>query len=417
MRPIPSASQPAVTAAHDKFLSTRETTVALCRTLQTEDYVVQSMPDVSPAKWHLAHTTWFFEHFVLEPHLQGYRSPDPAYNYLFNSYYYTVGAMHARPERGLLSRPTVAEVMAYRAHIDKHVVRLLENENAGIDALVTLGINHEQQHQELLLTDIKHVFSVNPLKPAWRELDASPSSPSQPLAFVGRDAATVEIGHAGAGFCFDNETPRHNALLVPHAIADRLVTNGEYREFVRDGGYEMPELWLSDGWATVRQQNWRRPLYWNDALEAEFTLGGMRDIDPNAPVSHVSYFEADAYARWAGARLPAETEWESLAAEQVIDGNLLEAGRFHPAGTESTGLRQLFGDVWEWTSSPYVSYPGFKPLAGSLGEYNGKFMCNQMVLRGGSCVTPRSHIRATYRNFFPPHARWQFSGIRLARDL
>lgn len=418
--PTPNAQSLAPSAASRAFLKARAATLDLCASLCAEDYVVQSMPDVSPTKWHLAHTAWFFEHFILEPHLPGYAVFDPAFNYLFNSYYYTVGAMHSRPERGLLSRPTVETIMHYREHVDEHVSRLLEQRGgeAAIDALITLGINHEQQHQELLLTDIKHVFSVNPLKPAWRDLDLRPAAPPAALAFVDRPASEVSIGSDGTGFCFDNETPRYAALTITHAIANRLVTNGEFDDFIRDGGYETPELWLSDGWATIQQQGWRRPLYWSEDREREFTLGGLRETDRHAPVCHVSYYEADAFARWAGARLPSEAEWESLAAEYPVAGNLRESGRYHPAGAEhGEAVRQLFGDVWEWTASPYTPYPGFKPLAGSLGEYNGKFMCNQLVLRGGSCVTPEAHIRATYRNFFPPAARWQFMGIRLAKDL
>ncbi|HET7307077.1 MAG TPA: ergothioneine biosynthesis protein EgtB [Gammaproteobacteria bacterium] len=401
----------------DDYLRVRAATVALCRSLEPEDYVVQSMPDVSPAKWHLAHTTWFFEHFILGPNLSGYAVFDSAFNYLFNSYYYTVGTMHPRPRRGLLSRPTVATIADWREHVDAHIVRLLERGDTEVEALTVLGINHEQQHQELLLTDIKHVFSINPLKPAWRDLKAPPSAPPSALEFIPRQAATAAIGHVGEDFCFDNETPRHDELVRAHGFGNRPITNGEFVDFIRGGGYLTPELWLSDGWATAEAQQWRHPLYWTDDLDGEFTLGGLRDLDHNAPVSHVSYYEADAFARWAGARLPTEAEWESLAEDQSIEGNFVESRCFHPAAAQpANGVRQLFGDVWEWTASPYVSYPGFKPLAGSLGEYNGKFMCNQLVLRGGSCATPREHIRASYRNFFPPAARWQFSGIRLAKD-
>jgi ergothioneine biosynthesis protein EgtB len=403
----------------DDYLRVREATLALCRSLEPEDCVVQSMPDVSPTKWHLAHTSWFFEHFVLEPRQPGYAVFDPAFNYLFNSYYYTVGKMHPRPERGLLSRPTVATVRAYRQFVDQALAKLLAT-RAGddeLEALVTLGIQHEQQHQELLLTDIKHVFFVNPLKPAWRpELELPRSAAVPALEFIGRPATTVAIGHAGAEFCFDNETPRHDELLPAHAIGNRLITNREFQEFIRDDGYRTPELWLSEAWATIQEQGWNHPLYWMDDLEREFTLGGIRELDPDAPVAHVSYYEADAFAAWAGARLPREAEWESAAAQAPVAGNLAETGYYHPVAAAG-GNRQWFGDVWEWTASPYVGYPGFKPLAGSLGEYNGKFMCNQFVLRGGSCVTPQGHVRATYRNFFPPHARWQFSGIRLARDV
>ena len=401
------------------YREVRDRSLALCRTLETEDYVVQSMPSVSPVKWHLAHTTWFFERFVLTPLAPGYEVLDPAYDYLFNSYYQTVGRMHPRPERGLLSRPTVEQVRAYRRHVDKHVLELLaEREDAQLGFLVELGLNHEEQHQELMLTDIKHVFSVNPLKP--RLVDAQVPRRSQqlpPLEFVSVEGGLREIGAPGDGFCFDNETPRHRVWLDDFALANRLVTNREYREFITDRGYEQSHLWLSDGWVFVNEQDIRRPLYWDEALEREYTLSGMRELDPDAPVSHVSLYEADAFARWAGARLPTEAEWEVAVADAAVTGNLLDSGLLHPqplAG-EPDGIAQLFGDTWEWTASAYAPYPGFAPLAGSLGEYNGKFMCNQMVCRGGSCVTPPGHVRASYRNFFYPGERWQFFGIRLAR--
>jgi ergothioneine biosynthesis protein EgtB len=402
----------------DDYSRVRAATVDLCRTLEPEDCVVQSMPDVSPAKWHLAHTSWFFEHFVLEPHLPGYAPFDPAFNYLFNSYYYTVGKMHPRPQRGLLSRPTVARVMAYRRHVDDALDTLAGEraDDAVVAALITLGINHEQQHQELLLTDIKHVFSVSPLKPGWRSFERPPSAPVAEATFADYAGGRVAIGHASNEFCFDNETPRHDELIAAHALADRLVTNGEFLHFIRAGGYETPELWLSDGWATVQAERWHHPLYWSDDLEHEFTLGGPRPIDSNAPVAHVSFYEADAFARFSNARLPTEAEWEQAAADWPVAGNLADSGHYHPVASTNTN-KQFFGDVWEWTASPYVAYPGYQPLAGSLGEYNGKFMCNQMTLRGGSCVTPADHIRATYRNFFPPAARWQFTGIRLAKNL
>lgn len=376
---------------------------------------MQSMPDVSPARWHLAHVTWFFEKFVLEPHLSGYRVFDEQFHYLFNSYYYTAGQMHARPERGLLTRPTVKEVLAYRAHVDEAIDRLLQAGNSdGIEKLVTLGLNHEQQHQELMLTDIKHVFSRNPLEPAVNpELATPPAADAPPLEFVDGASGIREIGAGGNGFAFDNETPRHTTLLHPHRLGSRLVTNGEYRDFVRDGGYDKAELWLSDGWTAVRQRDWRQPLYWDADLASEFTLGGRRAIDLQAPVTHISYYEADAYARWAGCRLPSEAEWEVAARETGAGGNFVESGWWHPVAGSGP---QFFGDVWEWTSSSYAPYPGFKPLDGSLGEYNGKFMCNQMTVRGGSCVTAADHIRASYRSFFYPDARWQFLGLRLARD-
>lgn len=400
----------------DNYRRVRITTVELCHSLELEDYVIQSMPEVSPAKWHLAHTSWFFERFVLTPFATRYKPFDPTFDYLFNSYYYTVGKMHPRAQRGLLSRPSVATIMAFRHYVDNAMVALL-SENAANEILtkrVILGLNHEQQHQELLLTDIKHVFSVNPLKPAWRELSLPASNEAPTLQFQKRPAATVTVGYTGERFCFDNETPCHDELVVDHSIATRLITNREFIDFIRDGAYSTPTLWLSDGWATVQSRHWRRPFYWTDDLCREFTLGGMRELDLNAPVSHLSYYEADAFARWADARLPTEAEWESFAADKPVAGNFADAGRFHPAA--SPGNTQLFGDVWEWTASPYTHYPGYKPLAGALGEYNGKFMCNQFVLRGGSCVTPSNHVRASYRNFFPPATRWQCAGLRLAKN-
>ncbi|MGD8378300.1 MAG: ergothioneine biosynthesis protein EgtB [Gammaproteobacteria bacterium] len=408
------------------FTRVRHTTGRLCATLEPEDCVIQTMADVSPAKWHLAHTTWFFENFLLVPRLAGYKVFHPGFGYLFNSYYYTVGRMHPRPQRGLLSRPTVAEVSDYRAHVNEHMHRLIEQqgEDGDLQFLVALGMNHEQQHQELLLTDIKHVFSVNPLVPAFHDRDPPRGEALAPLKWLAGHEGIVEIGYRGGQFCFDNETPRHRTLLHPHAIADRLVTNAEFLEFIRDDGYRTPEFWLSDGWATVQNQGWERPLYWSDDLAHEFTLAGERALDPHAPVCHVSYYEADAFARWKGCRLPTEAEWETAAADCQVTGNFQETGVYHPLPLSAQAERdgsgdnaaQLFGDVWEWTSSPYVNYPGYRPPTGSIGEYNGKFMCNQMVLRGGSCATPLEHIRASYRNFFYPHSRWQFTGIRLARD-
>ncbi|WP_267223341.1 ergothioneine biosynthesis protein EgtB [Dyella silvae] len=401
-----------------RFRRIRSRSIALCAPLSAEDMMVQSMPEASPAKWHLAHTTWFFEQFVLERD-PAYRSLHPEWHYLFNSYYQTVGPMHARPRRGLLSRPGVSQIRDYRERVDDAVSeRLLRGVDATTQAIIELGLEHEQQHQELLLTDIKHAFASNPLLPAYTA-PLAPAKNRSPvtLEFLpGREGVT-DIGHEGADFAFDNESPRHCALLSPHALANRLVTNAEYAAFVHDGGYREPSLWLSDGWDTVCREQWQRPLYWQEDLSSEFTLAGVQPIDPDAPVSHISYYEADAFARWAGARLPTEAEWESAASGLTVQGNLLDAHALHPQSAASgTGLLQMFGDVWEWTASPYVSYPGFRPLSGSLGEYNGKFMCGQWVLRGGSCVTPREHIRASYRNFFPPHARWQFMGIRLGQD-
>ena len=401
-----------------RFRRIRSRSMALCAPLSAEDMMVQSMPDASPAKWHLAHTTWFFEQFALERNA-GYRSPHPEWHYLFNSYYQTVGPMHARPRRGMLSRPSVAQIYDYRERIDDAVSEwLLRGVDATTTAIIELGLEHEQQHQELLLTDIKHAFASNPLLPAYTEslVPAGAGTPV-PLDFIAGREGIVEIGHDGAGFAFDNESPRHRALLAPHALANRLVINAEYAAFVHDGGYRESSLWLSDGWDTVCREQWQRPLYWQEDLASEFTLAGVQPIDPDAPVSHVSYYEADAFARWAGARLPTEAEWESAAAAMPVRGNLLDGQGFHPrVADQGPGLLQMYGDVWEWTASPYVSYPGFRPLAGALGEYNGKFMCGQWVLRGGSCATPSEHIRASYRNFFPPHARWQFMGIRLGQD-
>ncbi|MCP1673084.1 ergothioneine biosynthesis protein EgtB [Natronocella acetinitrilica] len=400
-----------------RFARIRATTEQLTRTLTPEDQVIQTMPDVSPTKWHLAHVTWFFEEFVLKPHLPGYEAYDPAFGFLFNSYYNGVGSMHPRPQRGLLSRPGIEQIRAYRRHVDDAVNALLaRNPTPEVAALVLLGTHHEQQHQELLLTDIKHVLSVNPLRPQFQapEPDDGPAAPS--LRFLAGGGGLVTVGHGGEGFYFDNETPRHRVFLEPHAIANRPVTNGEYREFIRDGGYQRPELWLSDGWSTVRERDWERPLYWEVDLDSVFTLGGVLALDPDAPVCHVSYYEADAFARWAGARLPLEAELEIAAETVAIEGNLQQSGRFHPARGRGEGMIQIWGDVWEWSASPYTAYPGFRPPPGAVGEYNGKFMCNQLILRGGSCVTPADHLRPTYRNFFYPDARWQFSGIRLARD-
>jgi len=415
MTPVSSISAAGVA---ERFGQVRAQTLALCAGLSAEDMQIQSMPDASPGKWHLAHTTWFFEQFVLgrEPGRAPYQ---PAWAYLFNSYYQSVGPMHARPQRGLLSRPSLDEVLAYRRHVDDAVLALLaRNDDPECAALVLLGTHHEQQHQELLLTDIKHALWCNPLKPACRTAPvAAGTGTSAPMRFVAGREGIVEIGHRGDGFAFDNETPRHRVLLHPHALADRLVTNADYLAFVREGGYREPGLWLSDGWATVQREGWQRPLYWDEDLSGEFTLAGMQALAPDAPVCHLSYYEADAFARWAGARLPTEAEWESAAQDAPIDGNLQPCASAHPrAAPAGTGVRQLYGDVWEWTASPYVSYPGFRPLPGALGEYNGKFMCGQWVLRGGSCATPRDHLRASYRNFFPPHARWQFSGLRLGQD-
>ncbi len=402
----------------------RHFTERLCEPLAVEDFVVQSMPDASPARWHLAHTTWFFETFVLARAGSGYQPVSSDYQFLFNSYYHGVGEQFPRSRRGLLTRPTVAEVFQYRKAVDERVLRLLHNVRDEVAAetarLVELGINHEQQHQELLLTDIKHMFSCNPLWPAYRTAPAKPRAASdEPSGWFAHWGGLVQIGREGDAFAFDNEGPRHSVFLQPFEIHRRLVTVGEYIEFMEDGGYSRPELWLSLGWWTSRDQSWTAPLYWvqRDGHWQLFTLDGLSPLNNDEPVCHVSYFEADAFARWAGARLPTEAEWEHTASAIEPQGSFLESEHFHPSvNNESNGITQLYGEVWQWTASPYTPYPGFVAPPGALGEYNGKFMCNQYVLRGGSCITPASHIRATYRNFFPPEARWQFSGIRLARD-
>ena len=410
-------------ALAERYRAVRALSLALARPLSPEDAMVQSMADASPAKWHLAHTTWFFERFVLGARA-GYRPVDAQWDYLFNSYYQSVGPMHARPSRGLVSRPSLAQVLDYRAEIDARMARRfeagdLEDDEANV---LLLGTHHEQQHQELLLTDIKHAFWSNPIAPAYRDdLPAQPSRAS-PLRWIARAETITEIGAPpwpqATTFAFDSESPRHRVLVPAHALASRPVSNGEFDAFVADGGYATPALWMSEGWDLLRAEAWCRPLYWHADGAREFTLAGWRERDPHAPVCHLSYFEADAFARWAAARLPTEAEWEQAATGTPIDGNFADNGALHPQALagDDTGLRQLFGDVWEWTTSAYTAYPGFRPLSGALGEYNGKFMCGQWVLRGGSCATPRSHVRATYRNFFPPPARWQFSGVRLARD-
>jgi ergothioneine biosynthesis protein EgtB len=413
------ASAQPLRAAYD---AVRGLTEQLCGPLEAEDYVVQSMPDASPVKWHLAHTTWFFETFVLADACPGYRPFHPRFAYLFNSYYNALGDRLARPQRGLLTRPTVAEVFRYRAHVDAQMRRLLAADPDGVLAsLIVLGLNHEQQHQELLLTDVKHAFASNPLRPIYCERPPEPDVPVTPLSWFAYPGGRRRLGHDGISFAYDNEMPRHQVLLTPFALASRLVNCGEYRAFIEAGGYDRPELWLSDGWAARQAHGWNAPLYWerHEGRWRHLTLTGLHPVRDAEPVCHVSYYEADAYARWAEARLPTEAEWESVAEHCPLEGPCLDAGRLHPAQApqEPTDRpAQMFGDVWQWTASPYVAYPGYRPPPGALGEYNGKFMCNQMVLRGGSCATPRSHLRRTYRNFFPPDARWQFTGIRLARN-
>jgi ergothioneine biosynthesis protein EgtB len=406
-----------------RYHDVRRTTEALCRPLSPEDHVVQAMPDVSPTKWHLAHVSWFFETFLLEPNLPGYTPLNPAYRVLFNSYYNAVGPQFSRPDRGHLSRPSVAEVLAYRAWVDEGMATLLEGGDearlAAAAPLLELGLNHEQQHQELILTDIKYNLAVNPLRPAYHAVTPPRGTATRPLGWRLHAGGLQLIGHAGAGFAFDNEGPRHAVHLRAFRVADRPVTNGEYREFMEAGGYDGASAWLSEGWRTVRERGWQAPLYWEcrDGAWWTQTLSGPLPLDPHAPVAHVSYYEADAYARWRGARLPTEQEWEHAAAGEPITGNLQESGVFQPLpATTDPPSTQVFGDVWEWTQSAYAPYPGYRAAAGAIGEYNGKFMVSQLVLRGGSCVTPQSHLRVSYRNFFPPDARWQFSGIRLADD-
>ncbi|MEP0912355.1 ergothioneine biosynthesis protein EgtB [Leptolyngbya sp. GB1-A1] len=397
------------------YQQVRQLSEQIGQPLAIEDYGIQSMPDVSPPKWHLAHTTWFFETFVLLPNLPEYEVFHPKFGYLFNSYYEAIGVRHPRSERGLLSRPTVEEIYRYRAYVDDAMRSLLSQPE--LAPLIKLGLHHEQQHQELLLTDIKHIFAINPLRPVYQQnrLTAPPPVAAQEQ-WLDYPGGLYTIGHDSSDFAFDNESPRHQVYLQDYWLAARLVTNGEYLEFMQHGGYSKPEYWLAEGWTIAQTQQWQAPLYW-ERIDGDWwmmTLSGMRPVNPDEPICHVSYYEADAYARWVGKRLPTEAEWEVAAAQVPIQGNLLETGQLHPmTAIASTRPDQLFGDVWEWTQSAYLPYPRYQPAAGAVGEYNGKFMCNQMVLRGGSCATAHSHIRASYRNFFPPSTRWQFSGIRL----
>jgi ergothioneine biosynthesis protein EgtB len=420
--PVPLPDADALRAC---YRSVRGLSADLAGALSPEDCQVQSMPDASPTKWHLAHASWFFETFVLGAFVPGFKTFDPSFNHLFNSYYNAVGTRLARACRGLISRPTLDEVYAYRQFIDGAMETYFDSVGdvlrPDIAAVIELGLNHEQQHQELILTDIKHVLAQNPLRPNYREGVAVPSdTPAREMGWSYHTGGVISIGHDGRGFAFDNESPRHRAYLEDYELGSRLVTSGEYIAFIEDEGYERPELWLSDGWNVVNQREWTAPLYWEKHEGAWWimTLGGFRPLNDSEPVCHVSFYEADAFARWANVRLPSEAEWEHASSQHEPKGNFVEMGHFHPRAAElGTGFAQYFGDTWEWTGSPYTAYPASRPVAGALGEYNAKFMCNQLVLRGGSCATPASHIRATYRNFFPPDARWQFTGIRLARDV
>jgi ergothioneine biosynthesis protein EgtB len=406
-----------------RYREVRRFTERLCEPLAVEDFVIQTMPDASPTRWHLAHVTWFFETLVLRRAYPAYRPLNEQFHYLFNSYYNSLGEQWPRPRRGLLSRPSVREVYEYRAYVDRHVLALMEqfpHQSARVAPIVELGLHHEQQHQELILTDIKHVLAQNPLFPVYRPRPGEESAEAEALTWHGFEEGLREVGHSGPGFAYDNEMPRHRVFLESFELASRPVTNGEYLAFMADGGYQRPELWLSDAWMVVPREDWRAPLYWHEVGGRwhSFTLAGLREVDPAEPVTHVSYYEADAYARWAGARLPTEAEWEDAAGGLPLEGNFVESGRCHPApGRAGEGMQKMYGDVWEWTASPYTPYPGYVQEPGTLGEYNGKFMCDQLVLRGGSCATSVSHMRPTYRNFFPAAARWQFSGIRLARDI
>jgi len=429
-------SPPPCPAAFLRYDAVRAQTMALAAPLSEADCQVQSMPDASPTKWHLAHTTWFFETFILERFEPGFRPFHPAFRVLFNSYYQGVGDQHPRPQRGLITRPGLTEVKAYRAQVDARMAALLQGGvTSTITELLTLGLQHEQQHQELLLTDLKHLLASNPLNPVYHPQWPLGSVVAAPIDWVAFAGGIASQGHTGDGFAFDNESPRHDTLLAPHALANRLVTHGEWLDFMTDGGYTDPRWWMAAGWDWLRAQRIEAPLYWQRSGDpaqhggwTKFTLHGRVPIDPHTPVVHISWFEADAYARWRAAqdrepiRLPTEAEWEhaagTLGAALQTRGNFLESGALHPMPLSrgGPGLQQMGGDVWEWTGSSYLPYPGYRPWAGAVGEYNGKFMINQMVLRGGSCATPRDHIRASYRNFFPTDARWQFSGVRLARD-
>ncbi len=408
----------------NRLLDTRHLSHELAAPLSAEDMTVQAMEDASPTKWHLAHVTWFFETFILSQHLPGYRPFDDTFNFCFNSYYESQGPRQPRPKRGVLTRPSSERVMAYRAHIDDGLAKLFANgvePESEIARLIEIGINHEQQHQELLLTDILALFAANPLRPAYRPRRPRPAAAEQePLVWIEYAGGIRQVGHDGGGFAWDNEGPRHNALIHPFRMADRLVTNAEWLDFMADGGYRTASLWLADGWSTVNREGWEAPHYWEqrDGQWLAMSLEGLQPVEAANPVAHLSYFEADAFARWAGKRLPTEFEWEIAAQDLPVTGNSLATRALRPLAAEAANgrPRQMFGDVWEWTQSAYLPYPGYRPPLGALGEYNGKFMVSQQVLRGGSCATPPGHSRASYRNFFYPHQRWQFMGLRLASE-
>lgn len=418
----PKSVRPSPLQIAELYCQTRAQTRALVEGLEPEDMVLQSMEDASPAKWHIAHTTWFFEEFILKPRSSGYASPDDRFTFLFNSYYVQAGPRHTRSKRGLLSRPNVADVLAYREHVDAAMAALLEQDRSDTDeiaALAELGCHHEMQHQELLVCDLLHAFSHNPLLPAYRAPEPMPVTSEMALGWEHHEGGLIEIGHDGDGFAFDCEGPRHAVHLRPYQLATRPVTNRDWTEFIDDGGYEAEPLWLSDGWATATREGWDTPLYWwrRDDEWWTYTLRGPQPVNLDAPVVHVSYYEAEAFARWAGKRLPLEAEWENAARGKPIEGNFLDGRALRPLPAGKTSHGQYWGDVWEWTQSPFSQYPGFAPAPGAIGEYNGKFMCNQMVLRGGSCATPRAQMRESYRTFFYPHQRWQMLGFRLAQNI